>query len=137
MAAILAPPASAQEETAGEPAVALDPIVVEGGQGNSDSTSIVATRTKAGGKMATEILDTPASVSVITAKEIEARGAQSVEEVLQYTPGVVTDFYGADDRYDFFKIRGFDAYTYRDGLRIGRPFGGLRKSPTPTNASRS
>src|SRR5690606_34610355 len=28
-----------------------------------------------------------------------------------------------------FKIRGFDAYTYRDGLTLGAPFGGIREEP--------
>ena len=52
---------------------------------------------------------------------------QTVEEVLQYTAGVTTDFYGSDDRFDYFKIRGFDAMLYRDGLILGRPFGGVRE----------
>ncbi|MGQ3280035.1 MAG: TonB-dependent siderophore receptor, partial [Shinella sp.] len=60
---------------------------------------------------------------------IQQRGATSVEQVLDYTAGVTTDFYGSDDRYDYFKIRGFDAYTYRDGLTLGAPFGGIREEP--------
>lgn len=113
----------------------LKPIVIQG-SGNAsvldttnDSKSIVATSTTGGGKMPTDILDTPASVSVITSKEIQERGAETIEQVLQYTAGVSTDFYGSDDRFDYFKIRGFDAYMYRDGLVIGRPFGGLREEP--------
>ncbi|KRB58381.1 ligand-gated channel [Rhizobium sp. Root708] len=111
----------------------LSPIVLQGvGIGldlENDSKSIVARKTTAGGAMATDILDIPASVSVITSKEIEERGAQNVEQVLQYTSGVTTDFYGSDDRFDYFKIRGFDANMYRDGLLIGSPFGGLREEP--------
>ncbi len=103
----------------------LEKITVE--SGDNDQKSIVATRTTSGSKMATDILDTPASVSVITAKEMQQRGVQTVEEALQYTAGVTTDFYGSDDRFDYFKIRGFDAYTYRDGLTLGRPFGALRE----------
>ncbi|MFC3075542.1 TonB-dependent siderophore receptor [Shinella pollutisoli] len=114
-------------------ATVLETITVDGNGtatgGDSDSTSIVARRTTGGGKMATDILTTPATVSVITAKEIEQRGATNVEEVLNYTAGVTTDFYGSDDRYDYFKIRGFDAYMYRDGLTIGAPFGGIREEP--------
>ncbi len=113
----------------------LKPIVLQG-SGNTgildtgnDSKSIVATSTTGGGRMPTDILDTPASVSVITSKEMQERGASTVEQVLQYTAGVNTDFYGSDDRFDYFKIRGFDAYMYRDGLVIGRPFGGLREEP--------
>ncbi|MEO9337811.1 TonB-dependent siderophore receptor [Mesorhizobium sp. SB112] len=118
----------AQEADGG---IVLETITVEGAGAGSgvddDSKSIVATTTSSGSKMATDILDTPASVSVITSKEIQQRGAQNVEQVLQYTAGVNADFYGSDDRYDFFKIRGFDATIYRDGLTLGRPFGGIRE----------
>lgn len=120
----------AQDEGTGEDATNLEALVVQGGDFldvDYDSQSIVAQRTTGGSRMVTDILDTPASVSVITSKEIQERGAQNVEEVLQYTPGVFTGFYGSDDRFDFFKIRGFDAHTYRDGLPIGRPFGGVRE----------
>jgi iron complex outermembrane receptor protein len=119
----------AQEADAGSTTV-LETITVDGGvvaEYDDDAKSIVARTTSGGSRMAADILNTPASVSVITAKEIQQRGAETVEEVLQYTAGVTTDFYGSDDRYDFFKIRGFDATTYRDGLVIGRPFGGVRE----------
>lgn len=105
----------------------LDPIVLEAVEGDDDAGSIVATTSSAGGRLAAPLLDTPASVSVITSREIAERGAQGVEEVLQYSAGVVADFYGADDRFDYFKIRGFDAYAARDGLSLGRPFGGIRE----------
>jgi iron complex outermembrane recepter protein len=122
--------ALAQQADAGS-ATVLETITVEGSGSatgaENDSKSIVATKIASGSKMATDILDTPASVSVITSKEIQQRGAESVEEVLQYTAGVHTDFYGSDDRFDFFKIRGFDAYMYRDGLLLGAPFGGVRE----------
>ena len=120
----------AQSDGAAGGTTNLDALVVQGGDFldiDYDSQSIVAQRTTGGSRMVTDILDTPASVSVITSKEIQERGAQNVEEVLQYTPGVFTGFYGSDDRFDFFKIRGFDAHAYRDGLPIGRPFGGVRE----------
>ncbi|MBS9721245.1 TonB-dependent siderophore receptor [Tianweitania sp. BSSL-BM11] len=123
----------AQQAEATGNAVVLQQVVVSGGGngvgGDDDGNSIVAEHTNVGGKIPAAILDTPASVSVVTSKEIEKRDAESVEEVLQYTAGVVTDFYGSDDRFDFFQIRGFDAYTYRDGLTLGRPFGGIREEP--------
>lgn len=109
--------------------IMLDTVTLEAGQGDNDATSIVATRTSAGGRMDNDVLDTAASVSVITEKEIQQRNAQSVEQVLQYSAGVSTDFYGSDDRFDFFKIRGFDAYTYRDGLPMGSAFGNVREEP--------
>ena len=112
----------AQED---EKPVVLEPVQLR--SGDSDGTSTVAYGSGAGSKIATDLLDTPASVSVITAKEIQQRGATTVEQVLNYTPGVATDFYGSDDRFDYVKIRGFDAYAYRDGLSLGRPFGAPRE----------
>ncbi|MGI6245765.1 MAG: TonB-dependent siderophore receptor [Pseudochelatococcus sp.] len=115
------------QEAGADSVIVLDTITVGGTRADDDARSIVATRTSSGSKMMTDILDTPASVSVITAKEMQQRGVQSVEEALKYTAGVTADFYGSDDRFDFFKIRGFDAQTYRDGLPLGRPFGGVRE----------
>ncbi|MBS7544178.1 TonB-dependent siderophore receptor [Ancylobacter oerskovii] len=112
-----------------ESTIVLDTVTIAGDKADNDARSIVATQTTAGSKMATDILDTPASISVITAREIQQRDAQSIEQVLQYTAGVTTDFYGSDDRFDYFKIRGFDAYMYRDGLPLYRPFGGVREDP--------
>lgn len=107
----------------------LETITVQGAGSDDASRTIVATSTTGAGKMATEILDTPASVSVITSKEVQERAADSVEKVLQYTAGVVTDFYGSDDRFDYFKIRGFYPFTYRDGLALGRSWGGVLEEP--------
>lgn len=107
----------------------LSPIIVNAqAVADDDANSIVAQELWVGGKVATSILDTPASVSVITEKEIEQRSANTTEEVLQYTPGVVTDYYGTDDRNDYFKIRGFQATTYRDGLTLGS-MRGVREEP--------
>lgn len=121
---------SAQTAKTGDDGVVLQTITIGGvAAQDDDAGSVVAASTTGGSKMASDILDTPASVSVITAKEMRDRGTSSVEQVLAYTPGVVTDFYGSDDRFDFFRIRGFDAYTFRDGLSLGRAFGGVREEP--------
>jgi len=132
----LSPAVSLAQDAAGSnSATTLTPIVLDssGSAGvlntSNDSKSIVATETTAVGKMPTDLLTAPASVSVVTSKEIEERGADSVEKVVQYTAGVITDFYGGDDRYDYVDIRGFTPYTYRDGLAIGRTFGGTREEP--------
>lgn len=123
---------AAQEANSGSNTT-LAPIVITGSgttlDTSNDSQSIVATETTAVGRMPTDILVAPASISVITSKEIEERGADSVEKVVQYTAGVVTDYYGGDDRYDYIDIRGFTPYTYRDGLAIGRTFGGVKEEP--------
>jgi iron complex outermembrane recepter protein len=108
----------------------LQTITVDGqGKSEADSKTIVAKESTAVGKMPGEILTTPATVSVITSKEVEQRAADSVEKIVQYTAGVVTDYYGSDDRYDYVKIRGFTPYTYRDGLPIGRTWSGIKEEP--------
>ncbi|SMO80981.1 TonB-dependent siderophore receptor [Paracoccus laeviglucosivorans] len=107
--------------------VVLDQVVIETVAGDDDANSIVATTTTAGSKMPTDILDLPASVSVITSKDIQMRGASTAEEVLRYSAGVVSDFYGGDDRFDYYKVRGFDASVFRDGLPMQKAFGGIRE----------
>lgn len=89
----------------------------------------VATRTKAGAKTDTPLLEVPQSVSVIGRKQIEATGARTLGEATRYTAGVRELFTGADPRYDQYQIRGFDASTtglYLDGLQLltatGLPF---------------
>nr|CAD6617088.1 TonB-dependent siderophore receptor [Rhizobium sp. Khangiran2] len=130
LAAISATSAVAQDGSGTAGGTQLETIVIEGtGNGDDDARTIVATETTAVGRMPTDILVAPASVSVITSKEIKERGAQSIEQVVQYTAGVNTDYYGSDDRYDYFKIRGFAPFTYRDGLAIGRSWGGILEEP--------
>lgn len=123
--------AAAQDATTdAEDTTILQTITVDGqGKSEADSKTIVATESTAVGKMPGEILTTPATVSVITSKEVEQRAADSVEKIVQYTAGVVTDYYGSDDRYDYVKIRGFTPYTYRDGLAIGRTWSGIKEEP--------
>ncbi|MEL7558828.1 TonB-dependent siderophore receptor [Stutzerimonas chloritidismutans] len=113
----------------GEEPFRLAPIIVNASaSAGDDASTVVAQELWVGGKVPTSILNTPASVSVVTQKEIEQRSASTTEEVLQYTPGVIADFYGTDDRNDYFKIRGFQATTYRDGLTLGS-MRGVREEP--------
>ncbi|WP_411034841.1 TonB-dependent siderophore receptor [Shinella sp. BYT-45] len=125
----LTPAAARAQEAGGNSTTVLETITIDGGDADDDARTIVAKKTTGVGKMPAEILETPASVSVITSREIQERGAASVEQVVQYTAGVVTDYYGSDDRYDYFKIRGFTPFTYRDGLAIGRTWSGILEEP--------
>lgn len=98
-----------------------------GGSGQSAggaNSTIVASGAPSATKSDTPIIDTPAAVSVVTEAELEKRGVQDLQQAIAYTSSVSVDEFGSDDRYDFFRIRGFDATslgTYRDGLpvRIG------------------
>lgn len=107
----------------------LGPIIVNAQAiADDNANTTVARELWMGGKVATSIQDTPASVSVITEKEIEQRDADNTEEVLQYTPGILTGYWGTDNRNDYYKIRGFDATTYRDGMTLGS-MRGVREEP--------
>jgi len=107
---------------AGDGALVLDTIDVEG---NAETAwgpvgGIVAERSATGTKTDTPLLDVPASVSVIGETEVERRGVKNLDQALNYTSGVNTNLYGADKRYDFLAIRGFDGTgmgIYRDGMQ--------------------
>lgn len=124
----------AQDASTGT-ATQLQTIVVDGESGavGPDAT-IVAGRSATASKTDTAVVDIPASVSVITQKELETRRVDSVQQAVSYTSGVFTDEFGNDDRYDYFRIRGFDQTTlgsYRDGLsaRIPGSFTASRTEP--------
>lgn len=116
-------------------ALVLDTIDVHGGADTAWGAvdGIVAQRSATGTKTDTPLLDVPASISVITADETERRGAKNLDSAVAYTSGVNTNLYGADKRYDFIAIRGFEETrhgVYRDGLqnRVGN-FNGSRMEP--------
>lgn len=68
-------------------------------------------------KSGAEIVETPRSVSVVTAQDIYERGADDVEDALSYAPGVASHQFGLDDRSDWYTIRGFRPTTFHDGLQ--------------------
>lgn len=81
--------------------------------------SLTATKTD------TPLNETPRSVSVVTRKQIEDQGAQSLTDILQYVPGITPSPQAGGDTLaaDVFFIRGmnqrdFGYGTYRDGLRV-------------------
>lgn len=80
--------------------------------GYSARQSVTATKTD------TPLLETPQSISVVTKDQIKDQGAQTVQDALRYTPGVALQSYGANAFFDGFKLRGFDAPRYLDGLRL-------------------
>ncbi|RWR27647.1 TonB-dependent siderophore receptor [Sinirhodobacter populi] len=114
-------PSIALAQSADDDATPLATITVTG-QADADDTSLVAQTNASGGKIASDTLDTAASVSVVTQKEIEARNANTIEQALSYTAGVKVDQWGnGDNRYDYYMIRGFDQMStgaYRDGLPV-------------------
>lgn len=101
----------------------LEQITVSGkgdGKSRDDDKTVAAKRSAGATKTDTPLIETPRSVSVVTRKEIEERGAQDIIEAVRYSAGVSTGAYGFDPRFDQIYIRGYDATTlgdYKDGLR--------------------
>lgn len=108
-----------QPGNASDAAVDTTLSVEENPLGPSDG--LFATTATTATRLGVPINETPRSITVITREQLEDQGAQSVEEAISYTPGVLTEGYGLDTRYDSYAIRGFEQQnqgTYRDGMPL-------------------
>lgn len=105
------------------PVTTLDAVTVSASAQTALSAgdSLVATRSAAGTKTDTPLIETPQSISVITRKQLDDQKPRSVSEALNYTPGAFTALVGATNRYDYVALRGFNDNsvdnTLLDGLR--------------------
>lgn len=80
----------------------------------------LATRSASATKTDTPLIETPRSVTVVTADQIKDRKVQTVEDAVAYAAGVQIGGSGYDPRFDQITIRGYEVTTnadYRDGLR--------------------
>lgn len=111
--------------TGGQLQLAPVQVQAQGPSGYRATTdSFVAGHNTTGTKTDTPVLDVPASVSVITEKELQTRAVRDLQQALSYTSSVSVDEFGSDDRYDYIRIRGFSQTslgTYRDGLPVRIP----------------
>lgn len=103
----------------------LAPVTVTAiGAGETASGPVkgyAAKRSATGTKTDTPIVEIPQSISVVSAEMIEAIGADRMRDALGYTPGVNISPWGAESRFEWFQLRGFDAVTpgfYLDGLQL-------------------
>lgn len=78
----------------------------------------VATRTAAGTKTDTPVVETPRSLSVITRQQLDDRQVLNLNDALRYTAGVQSSGYGSDSRADWLRVRGFDPTQFLDGLPL-------------------
>jgi iron complex outermembrane receptor protein len=104
------------------PGAATDTINVTADSG------FVPFASNAGSKTNAQLIEVPQSISVVNEREMRDRNVRTVNEALRYTPGITPDEYGIDQRFDWLKIRGFDAQTFgvfRDGTRFNSLSGKL------------
>lgn len=115
------PLTSSAEETEQNSAETLPAVEVKAAAESETPTShvqgYVAKRGATATKTDTPLIETPQSISVVTSDQIEDQKAQTVQEVLRYSSGVVADQYGQDSRGESYSVRGLDAVQYINGLR--------------------
>lgn len=98
-----------------------------------EDTGYVATQAQGITKSNVPLIENPQSVTVVTRKQMNAQGAQTLSEALRYTAGVNAEPFGADNRNDYIYIRGFDQSNdglFLDGLNLlNRNYGMWRVDP--------
>ncbi|MDI2089979.1 TonB-dependent siderophore receptor [Commensalibacter oyaizuii] len=104
----------AQETTQNTDSSSKDEQIVVKGSKNPLIVKSSSTATKS----STPLIDTPESVSVVTAAQMQMQNAQTLGQALRYTSGVSVEQRGANSRYDLGTIRGFSisGSQYLDGL---------------------
>jgi len=103
----------------------LEPVSVTGDLERADGPllGIAATYSATATKTDTPIIETPQSISVVGAAQMRDQKAQSLQEALGYTPGVMPGIVAKSSMFeDTMSIRGFEANPqtgsyYRDGMR--------------------
>ncbi|WEK43740.1 MAG: TonB-dependent siderophore receptor [Candidatus Sphingomonas colombiensis] len=107
VSASAAPPA---DDASGADQSAND-VVVRGARPEGQASS--------GTKSDTPVVETPQSISVISGEELRDLGLANLNQALRYVAGITPETRGANaEIYDQFKLRGFDAPRYLDGLKV-------------------
>ncbi|MCS4244079.1 iron complex outermembrane receptor protein [Rhizobium sp. BIGb0125] len=101
----------------------LQQINVQGQNAFAPVDGYLAPSNSSANKTDTPLIETPQSVTVVTADQISTQKATSVAETLSYTPGVTTQSGAFTRMVDDFIIRGFNVAngntgTLRDGMKF-------------------
>jgi iron complex outermembrane receptor protein len=90
----------------------------------------VATRTAAGTKTNTALVEAPRSISVATRQQMDDRKVQNLDDAVRYMPGIVASSYGSDTRSDWLRVRGFEPTQFLDGLPLPKGVYAMPKAET-------
>ncbi|MDX1570699.1 MAG: TonB-dependent siderophore receptor [Xanthomonadales bacterium] len=99
----------------------------------------VVDETLAATKIATPLVETPVSVSVINRDLLDTWNAGKLTEAMRYVPGIQAEPFGIEPRFTNIRIRGFDAATtgiFRDGLALRNPGFSVSYNLEPWGAER-
>lgn len=129
--AISVPDARSGGGVSADGSTVLETITVEGESATGPVDGLVAHRSSSSTKTDTPLIQTPQSVSVVTADQIKNQGSQTIGQALQYTPGTRGEAYGTNTTRDHVRVRGFSPNFYQDGLIL--PYGigsqGIQSEP--------
>ncbi|MGH8423089.1 MAG: TonB-dependent siderophore receptor [Pseudomonas fluorescens] len=78
----------------------------------------LATRTAAGTKTDTALVEAPRSISIATREQMDDRSVHSLDDAVRYMPGITASSYGSDTRADWLRVRGFEPTQFLDGLPL-------------------
>ncbi|OED71384.1 ligand-gated channel protein [Vibrio splendidus ZS-139] len=103
-----------------------DETVVVIGQQLEDSSvgpdfSYVGLSSRTATKTDVAIGETPRAISIVTREQMDDRASISIADALQYTPSIQANYFGEDNKQDWFVIRGFkqaNSGLYQDGTRL-------------------
>ncbi|WP_193073921.1 TonB-dependent siderophore receptor [Pseudomonas sp. FME51] len=104
--------------------IELEPTYIQGSLGNAlgETEGYRASHSNVATKTSMPLVETSQSVSVVTRKQMDDQGAQSVSQALRYTPGLMAAPYGATSRYDYVAMRGITDGSvdnlYLDGQKL-------------------
>lgn len=108
----------------------LADVTVKGAQARSQG--YVAHRDAAGTKVDLPILSIPQTITVVTRDQMNAQHVQTIPQALRYVPGILTETWGADARFDAkyssMIVRGFAPEEYLDGMKV---LAGVFTTPQP------
>jgi iron complex outermembrane recepter protein len=109
--------------TSADGSIALEQINISGENAWGPVQGYVAKRSASGTKTDTPLIETPQSVSIVTADQIKTTKPASMADALSYTPGIVSQSPAFSRMVDDFMVRGFNVATgdlgmLRDGMKL-------------------
>src|SRR3569833_2216165 len=84
----------------------------------------------------TPLRETPQTITVVSADQVQVQAATTIQESVRYVPGVFADAYGPDTRGDYPRIRGQDPNIYLDGTRVINSYSFNEWRPDPYTLER-
>jgi iron complex outermembrane receptor protein len=84
---------------------------------NAAEDKIIVTETNTALKISTPLTETPRALTEISQEQLQERGVKKMDEALRYSTGVLATPYGADNKSEWLKVRGFEWSSYLNGLK--------------------